>query len=101
MIGAVIGDIVGSIYEFNNHRSKEFKLFGKGCFATDDSIMTIAVAKALLECKEDFRTWERSQSNACRNLAGGILIVALVDRSLNGYLPRTQNQTTALAMEQL
>ena len=34
MIGAIIGDIVGSRFEFNNHRSKEFDLFGKGCFAT-------------------------------------------------------------------
>lgn len=54
MIGAIIGDIVGSIYEFNNHRSKDFELFGKSCFATDDSIMTIAIGKAFLECKADF-----------------------------------------------
>lgn len=37
MIGAIIGDIVGSIYEFNNHWSKEFELF------TDDSVCTIAL----------------------------------------------------------
>ena len=49
MIGAIIGDIVGSRFEFNNHRSKEFELFGEGCFATDDSIMTLAVAKAIME----------------------------------------------------
>ena len=49
MLGAVIGDMVGSIYEFHNHRSKEFPLFDVGCFPTDDSIMTIAVAKAILE----------------------------------------------------
>jgi ADP-ribosylglycohydrolase len=55
MIGAIIGDIVGSIYEWNNHRSKEFPLFGKGCFATDDSIMTLAVAKALLDCNGDYK----------------------------------------------
>ena len=49
MMGAIIGDIVGSIYEFNNHRSKEFPLFGKGCFPTDDSIMTIAIGQALVD----------------------------------------------------
>lgn len=49
MLGAIIGDIVGSRFEFNNHRSKAFDLFGKGCFATDDSIMTLAVAKAIME----------------------------------------------------
>ena len=54
MIGAIVGDIVGSIYEFDNHRSKDFPLFGKGCFATDDSIMTIAIAKAVIESAPEF-----------------------------------------------
>lgn len=49
MLGAIVGDIVGSRFEFNNHRSKDFELFGDGCFATDDSIMTLAVAKAIME----------------------------------------------------
>ncbi len=49
MLGAIVGDIVGSRFEFNNHRSKEFDLFAGGCFATDDSIMTLAVAKAIME----------------------------------------------------
>lgn len=48
MLGAMIGDIVGSIYEFHNHRSKEFELFNKDCFFTDDSVMTAAVASALI-----------------------------------------------------
>ncbi len=45
--GAIVGDIVGSIYEFNNHRSKDFLLFGEKCFFTDDSVMSIAVAHAI------------------------------------------------------
>jgi len=49
MIGAIIGDIVGSRFEFNNHKSKDFELFTDACFVTDDSIMTLAVAKALHE----------------------------------------------------
>ena len=49
MLGAIIGDIAGSRFEFNNHRSKEFELFTDKCFATDDSIMTLAVAKAIME----------------------------------------------------
>lgn len=48
MIGAIVGDVVGSVYEFSNIRTKDFPLFKKGCFATDDSIMTLAVAKALM-----------------------------------------------------
>ena len=54
MIGALVGDIVGSVYEWNNHRSKAFPLFGRGCFFTDDSIMTIAVCDALLKCRPDY-----------------------------------------------
>ncbi len=49
MIGAIIGDIVGSRFEFNNYRNKDFQLFTKDCEATDDSIMTLAVAKAIME----------------------------------------------------
>lgn len=49
MIGAVIGDIAGSRFEFNNHRSKDFELFTDECKVTDDSIMTLAVARALME----------------------------------------------------
>ncbi|OPX92508.1 MAG: ADP-ribosyl-(dinitrogen reductase) glycohydrolase [Pelotomaculum sp. PtaB.Bin104] len=49
MLGAIVGDIIGSRFEFNNHRSKDFDLFDDGCFATDDSIMTFAVAKAIME----------------------------------------------------
>jgi len=51
MIGAIIGDIVGSRFEFNNHKSKDFELFTDECFVTDDSIMTLAVAKAIMEAK--------------------------------------------------
>lgn len=53
MLGALIGDIVGSRFEWNNHRSKDFELFAKGCFATDDSIMSLAVAKAILDSGKD------------------------------------------------
>ncbi len=49
MIGAILGDIVGSIYEFDNIKTKEFELFDKECFFTDDSVMTIAVAEALMQ----------------------------------------------------
>jgi ADP-ribosylglycohydrolase len=59
MLGAIIGDIVGSRFEFNNHRSKEFDLFAIGCFATDDSIMTLAVAKAIMEAKKGERSGGR------------------------------------------
>ncbi|MBR3620587.1 MAG: hypothetical protein IKN56_03695, partial [Clostridia bacterium] len=53
MWGAIIGDIVGSVYEFNNIKTKEFELFKPECFFTDDTVMTVAVAKALLDSKEN------------------------------------------------
>lgn len=49
MIGAIIGDIAGSRFEWDNIDSKEFELFDAKCHPTDDSIMTLAVAKAVLE----------------------------------------------------
>ena len=52
MIGAILGDIVGSIYEFDNIKTKEFELFDKECFFTDDSVMTIAIAEALMQTEE-------------------------------------------------
>ena len=51
MIGAIIGDIVGSRFEFNNYRAKDFELFTGDCFFTDDSIMSLAIGKALLEAQ--------------------------------------------------
>ena len=52
MIGAIIGDIVGSPYEFGNFKRKDFPLFSSACDYTDDTIMTVAVAKALLLARE-------------------------------------------------
>ena len=48
MLGAIIGDTVGSVYEFNNIKTTHFPLFGPQSNYTDDSIMTMAVAKWLL-----------------------------------------------------
>ena len=48
MLGAIIGDVVGSIYEFRNHRSKEFDIYDAGMSFTDDTVMTVAVAEWLM-----------------------------------------------------
>ena len=48
MIGAIIGDIVGSIYEFDNIKEKEFPFFSEEKEFTDDSILTLATAEWLL-----------------------------------------------------
>ena len=54
MIGAIIGDIAGSRFEFDNFKDKDFELLARDCFPTDDSIMTVAVGKAILECDGDY-----------------------------------------------
>lgn len=48
MIGAIIGDIVGSRFEFDNHRSTDFDFFHPGCCFSDDTVMTVAVADAIM-----------------------------------------------------
>ena len=48
MYGAIFGDYVGSVYEFNNIKTKEFELFDPFAAITDDTLMTIAVASACL-----------------------------------------------------
>lgn len=58
MLGAIIGDIIGSRFEFHNYKKKDFTFFHSNCFFTDDSLMTIAIAKAFLTSKEDYRDLE-------------------------------------------
>ena len=50
MLGAIVGDTVGSVYEWHNIKTTEFPLFGEASTWTDDSVMTVAVAHALLDC---------------------------------------------------
>ncbi|MBQ0055405.1 MAG: ADP-ribosylglycohydrolase family protein [Synergistaceae bacterium] len=54
MLGAIIGDIVGSRFEFANIHTKDFDFFSEECRFTDDSVMTCAVAKAILDCNGDY-----------------------------------------------
>ena len=54
MYGAILGDIIGSPFEFDRgDKTKNFDLFSKGCSFTDDSVMTIAVGKALLAVRPE------------------------------------------------
>lgn len=48
MIGAIAGDIIGSAYEFGRTKSKDFPLFGPESEFTDDSVLTVATAEAIL-----------------------------------------------------
>jgi ADP-ribosylglycohydrolase len=48
MLGAIAGDIIGSIYEHQNIKTKDFPLFSPKCRFTDDSVLTVAVADVIL-----------------------------------------------------
>lgn len=64
IIGGIVGDIAGSVYEFDNYRVKDFTLFGDyhghKCFATDDTIMTLAVCKAFIESTPTFENLDKN-----------------------------------------
>ncbi len=67
MIGAIAGDIIGSVYEWNNIKTTEFELFGPGCRFTDDTVLTVAVADCILSGREysaAFREYGRRYSDA-------------------------------------
>jgi ADP-ribosylglycohydrolase len=53
MIGAIAGDIIGSVYEFAPIKTKDFPLFSRDCRFTDDTVLTVAVAEAILK-EEDY-----------------------------------------------
>ncbi len=78
MYGAILGDIIGSPFEFDRGgKTKEFDLFTRGCGFTDDSVMTVAIAEALISIGPDanemeieeavianMQDWGRSYSHA-------------------------------------
>lgn len=73
--GAIVGDIVGSVYEFDNIKTKDFPLFQEDCNATDDSIMTLAILRALEDAVESGRfdtmtddEWRLAFQNAMREV---------------------------------
>ena len=67
MIGAIAGDIIGSVYEKNNIKTKEFPLFSPDCCFTDDTVLTVAVADILLNggnYTEQLKNYCRRYKNA-------------------------------------
>lgn len=58
MLGAIIGDIVGSVYEWNNIKTTQFPFFQPDCFFTDDSVLTVATASALMSEKGYTETYQ-------------------------------------------
>ncbi len=59
VIGSVIGDVIGSVYEWNNVKTTQFELFSDQSDFTDDTVLTVAVADCILNKKDYARTiWE-------------------------------------------
>ena len=62
MIGAITGDIVGSVFEWNNIKQKEFELFTKESDFTDDTVMTIATIDSIINdmpFADSYKKWFR------------------------------------------
>lgn len=93
LYGAIIGDIVGSIYEFRNLRSKKFPFFAGNGFITDDSCMTIALASAIKEWKENGGDLSEIAANWMRKIGnlypdkgyGGMFYSWLKDPTMGSY----------------
>lgn len=66
MIGAVIGDVIGSVYENENVKTEDFSLFSRFSHFTDDTVLTVAVADAILNRKEHRIQWIEDRQNKQR-----------------------------------
>ena len=93
MYGALLGDMIGAPYEFDRgNKAKEFPLFCEYSHFTDDSVMTIAVAEALL----DYQFWEDEDIKAglieCMRKWGKKYPNA-------GFMPGIPNPTAATATD--
>lgn len=67
MIGAIAGDIIGSAYEHHPIKTKDFLLFAPGCRFTDDTVLTIAIADAIISgepYRDAVRRWGRRYPDA-------------------------------------
>ena len=69
MIGAIIGDFAGSTYEFHSIKTKDFPLFAPGSSYTDDSLMSIAVASALMQTGEGHVSFKSHVVTSMRQIA--------------------------------
>jgi len=71
IIGAVIGDVIGSVFEWNNIKTTDFNLFNPKCDFTDDTVLTIAVTDCILDKKDLAKTiWEYGRKYRGRGYGG-------------------------------
>ncbi len=85
IIGAVIGDIIGSVYEFSNVKTTNFPLFGKRTTFTDDTVLTVATMDVILGQK-DFTEVYQSYGRMFPNVGyGGLFKYWILDKYPKAY----------------
>lgn len=94
MIGAIIGDIVGSRFEWFNHRSKDFELLSPGCFFTDDSVMSLAVCDALMRSRCNDNDLSKQAIRSMQKIGRAVMAI----RSFGGCIQMILNHTIAMVM---
>ncbi len=85
MLGAIAGDIIGSIYEFANFKEYDFPLFSDDSFFTDDSVLTVAVADALINNLDIAKTLKSYALNYPNHGFGGSFYKWMLSDSLASY----------------
>ena len=104
MYGAILGDIVGSPYEFdcNNYKAKDFPLFSRRSDFTDDTVMTLAVAKALLSTRgQDDAAIKAALVREMQRWGAPILTGAMAPILAAGSMRMPRSPTGATAMAAL
>lgn len=85
MFGAIAGDIIGSVYEFNNVKKTDFELFMRDSTFTDDTVITIAVADCILNRKDYATTFREYGRRYPDRGYGGMFREWLFDDSMGPY----------------
>ena len=85
MLGAIAGDIIGSVYEFYNTKSTDFELFTPESTPTDDSVLTVAVADCILHGKDYAATFKEYGRRYPYAGYGGMFLKWLSSDSLTPY----------------
>ena len=93
MLGAIAGDIIGSVYEFSPIKTKQFPLFSPASTFTDDTVLTVAVAEAIMA--------DRPYLDSIREIGRRYPMPGTGAFSLDGSTHRIRNHTTAGATDHL
>lgn len=103
MYGAILGDIIGSPFEFDRgDKTKKFDLFSEGCGFTDDSVMTIAVGEALLAVGPEavVKEIEEAVASNMQDWGKDIHMQVMVEASDIGLKKIIRSHTEAMEMVQ-